>query len=182
MEKIIIANMPCHNWEGEPYKSTLWTWRRSGSRWSHSIPNSLGGYHQYPFMIGYATSYLLKHEIDVMMLDSIAARHTYSQFFNVVERIEPTIFIIETSAGTYQNDLNIASKLSQHYGIKIALTGNYATVNYRQILIDNNWITSILRGEYEFNSLQLIKDAENNNIQKVYDYNICCLILIVMII
>jgi len=171
--KIIVANAPCYQWQGQPYQedSILWAWRRSGSRWSHSIPNSLGGYHQYPFMLGYTTSYLLENGINAMMLDSVAARHTYCQFFSIIEKNKPDIVITEISSGTLQNDLQIAKKLKD-FGTTVILTGNYATVNYQSLLKEYNFVDSIIRGEYEKNSLQAAIDWEHNKLEKYYDYNI----------
>ena len=93
---------------------------RAGSRWPWTQPAPPGAIH-YPFMMGYASSFLRAHGHATMILDSIAEEdYSYSSFFKKVKRYNPELIIFEISTPTLDIDMWIAGKLAADYHVALA--------------------------------------------------------------
>lgn len=158
--KILITNPPWIKGKGllkERYGV------RAGSRWPFTIPfwqlfryqpRSIPYYAPYPLFMGYATTYLQSQGIEAKFYDAVAYRHDYQTFYKEVDKFKPDIVIQETSTPSFPLDLEIAKKLHQKY--EIVLVGPHATA-FAEKLIKLSFVDYVLKGEYEFSSLEMIK-------------------------
>jgi len=129
---------------------------RAGSRWPWSKPHGLSDYAPFPFFMAYAASFLERHNVQVGLYDAVAIREiSYDAFYQYVKKACPKIVVLETSTPTIHIDLQVAKKLSEILpNSEIALSGSHATV-FAENLIKLPYITYILKGEYEVNSLEM---------------------------
>ena len=156
--KILFSNPP---WFAD--QGTRWG-VRAGSRWPFTAPAGCG-YYPYPFLMGYAVSWLRKHGIDAHMADSILSRETLHSYLTRLKELKFDWVVMETSSASIDNDLKIAKQAARY--AKIALCGPHATT-FAGELIKIPFIKAVLRGEYENASLALAVTGE----EKIYDYNI----------
>jgi radical SAM superfamily enzyme YgiQ (UPF0313 family) len=161
MERVALVNAPWNYID----KSGNRRWGvRAGSRWPFTIDHP-GGYKPFPFFLAYATSFIQKHGFKTLFVDSITARHTYEQFFNIIRDFNPHYTVVETSTPSIDNDLLIAKQLRQDIGCKVILTGTHATV-FADELIKLPYVYAVLKGEYEQSLLRFLESGETG----VYDY------------
>jgi radical SAM superfamily enzyme YgiQ (UPF0313 family) len=156
MSTIAITNPP---WYYKDENGKLRIGIRAGSRWPFTIEYQKDiGYRPFPFFMAHAMSYLLSKGIAAHFVDSITANHTYTQFFNIINDLDPQIVLIEISTPSAQNDLTIARML-HNKGRKVVLAGTHATV-FADELIKLPYVDAVLKGEYEKNLLQYIETRE----------------------
>lgn len=134
----------------------------AGSRWPWSQVGSLCHYSPFPFFMAYAVAILRQEGIDAGMYDSVVIRETnYESYYQHIKELNPQIIVIETSTPTIQTNLQVAEKLSQIIpSVEIALSGPHATV-FAESLIELPYITYILKGEYELNSVKMWKTRQS---------------------
>ncbi|MBI4652605.1 hypothetical protein HY745_15290, partial [Candidatus Desantisbacteria bacterium] len=137
---------------------------RAGSRWPFTLPCG-SGYYPFPFLMSHAASYLRENGIEAYMVDSILTRESYNSFIKRIKEIKFDWVIIETSTPSIEHDLKLCEDISKYS--KVALSGPHATT-FAEELIKKPYIKAILKGEYEKNSLELLRTGE----EKVYDYNL----------
>lgn len=153
--KILVTNPPWIFGKGLKKRFGL----RAGSRWSFSIPyypffHFRIGYNPYPGFMGYTVSYLQSQGIDARFYDAIACRHSYTTFYKNVDSFKPDIIIQETSTPSIEIDLEIAKRLHEKY--EVCLVGSHASLD-AQNLIQLPFVDYILKGEYEYSSLEMVK-------------------------
>jgi len=120
-------------------------------------------YVPYPAFMGYAASYLTSQGVDVCFYDTIALGHTYKGFFEEVKKFGPEIVIQETSTPSFDVDIRLARKLHQE-GLEVCLVGPHATA-FADDLIKLPFVDYVLKGEYEYSSLQMIESRQ----KRVYE-------------
>ena len=126
----------------------------AGSRWPWSSQDVASDYIPFPFFMAYAVSMLKQAGADVDLYDSVAVQEfNYESYYQHIKEMNPKIIVIETSTPTIHLNLQVAERLSQIIpSVEIALCGPHATV-FAEELIKLPYITYILKGEYELNSI-----------------------------
>lgn len=164
MTDILVANQPWYFYSDEEEKWQFGV--RGGSRWPHTLDRP-GGYKPFPFYLSYTDAYLNDlPNINSEFLDAITKRWSYTQFYNVVDFINPEYVLLETSTPSINNDLEIAEKL-YNKGYKIILGGTHATV-FAEKLIENDFVFAIVKGEMEKPTAKVLRTGEPG----IYDYDI----------
>ncbi len=127
---------------------------RAGSRWPWTMPVPHGG-PPYPFIMGYAASYLRANGFEVNVLDAVAdEEYDYFKFLKRVEAENADIVVVECSTPTIDIDTWFAKKVSKFS--RVALAGPH--LNDETIpQIQNSFpeIDFYLPGEYILSSLEM---------------------------
>lgn len=143
---------------------------RAGSRWAHTIQQQ-AGYKIFPMNLAYVTSLLKQDGHDVMLIDSITARHTYTQFYNIIKDFNPDTIVCEIGAACEDNDMTILRNLQKMIpDAKVIITGCNATINAER-LIENKFVSAICKGDY-VKSVQHVIDEEIDGIIDPIEYNL----------
>lgn len=152
--KILLVNLP---W----YKNGRWG-VRAGSRWPHTKDPSEGKYMPFPFFLAQATSLLQKNSVDAQMIDAIAEGLTEDAFMNRLLARDINYLVAETSVPSFLQDMEILKKISE-LGIKIILCGPNSLTYQTDFMRQYPFIDFVLKGEYEFTLLELIRALENKS-------------------
>lgn len=152
--KFLLANLPWH-------KNGTWG-VRAGSRWPHTKDPSEGKYMPFPFFLAQATSLLQRNSVHAEILDAIAEELTEDTFMQriLVKKID--YLVAETSVPSFFQDMEILKKISKN-NIKIILCGPNSLIYQPAFMRQYSFIDFVLKGEYEFTLLDLIKAIENNS-------------------
>ena len=162
MTKVLITNPP---WIVEDKLGRKRYGIRAGSRWPLTVKAYRHEtYSPYPGFMGYATAYLQNEGIETKFYDAIAERHNNETFFRTVNEFVPDIIIQETSTPSFNVDIGIAEKLHEKY--EVCLVGPHATT-FAESLIKIPYVDYILKGEYEYSSLEMVKTKRKG----IYELN-----------
>lgn len=115
-------------------------------------------YVPYPGFMGYAVSYLRSQNIETEYYDAIAQGHSYERFFKEMDNFKPKIIIQETSTPSFEVDIELSKKLHEN-GCEVCLVGPHATA-FAEKLIKLPFVDYVLKGEYEYSSLKMIKSQK----------------------
>lgn len=149
--KVVLANLP---WKiGERWGV------RAGSRWPHIKASQEGEYLPFPFFLAYASALLKKNGYDVYLIDAIAEKLPYENFIRKVKKIAPDFIVAETATASLYNDIVLLKRLSRAAGIIIC--GPDVNITSKEFLEKNQFITYVLKGEYELTLLELLQHLDN---------------------
>lgn len=151
--KVLLANIP---WEKNG-KSGV----RAGSRWPHIKDEPEDKYLPFPFFLAYATSLLKENGFDAVLVDAIAEGISYKEFIQKAHKESPDLMVVETSTVSLNDDLNFIN--SAKFDMPIALCGPHSGISEPDFLIEQARIRYILKGEYEFTLLDLVKQLSNGS-------------------
>ncbi|MEO5357147.1 MAG: radical SAM protein [Nitrospirae bacterium YQR-1] len=140
---------------------------KAGSRWPWSYIKRINEecVPPFPFYLAYSAQILRNEGFDVYTLDGVALNMEKPVFIEKVLTVAPDVLVIETAAHAFMHDVNLAkelkSKLSSN--LKIIFTGPHATTFANEIMLNYPHIDIVLRGEYEFLLLEVVKRLQNND-------------------
>ena len=141
--KVLVTNPP---WPGPGYGA------RSDVRWPHKREDK---YLEYPIYLSYAVSVLEKTGFEVGFIDSVEEELSISDFVGAVKKTGADIVIIECSTPSIRYDLLTAEKLKEEISdIFVVLVGSHPTFFHREILMENEFVDVICRGEFDL----IVKD------------------------
>lgn len=162
--KILLCNPPCRiDIDSNCERFFI----RAGSRWPFSIikeKTQTLEYIPFPFYLAYTASLLEKDGYDVFVIDAIAMNLSMNDFMNRVSNISPDVILFETSTPTINYDIKVITELKKITKSKLILTGTHATVFPEQIMAQCKDIDYIIRWEYEFSCLELVKALSSKNV------------------
>jgi len=160
--KVLLANMP---WQRQGRCGV-----RAGSRWPHIKDSSEGDYMPFPFFLAYSASLLKKNNFEVKLIDAIAEGLSEEQFLKDVRNFDPDLILIETSTVSLEEDLAFIEKIDKK--IPVALCGPDVNIRQEEFLRENKRISYILKGEYEFTLLDLVKHlGQGSSLENVLGLN-----------
>ncbi len=155
---ILLVNLPWQNKQ---------RWGiRAGSRWPFTTPKAEGQdippYLPFPFYLAYASALLKKKGFSAQVLDAVALGWGESRFFGFLNSRQFNVFVIETSTPSFNNDLDYAEKIKSIFPYaSIIFTGPHSSVFAEDILRQNSFVDFIIKGEYEYSLLNLLKSWQN---------------------
>ena len=126
---------------------------RAGSRWPHITGGSVsqGGFIEYPFYLGYATSILLRDGHDVRVIDALAEELSADVFQQRIVDFNPELVMLEVSTPSLLHDLNTAIRIKQALPhVRIAFAGLHGALRSAEFLKENAMVDYTLYGEYEY--------------------------------
>ena len=139
--KILLANPPG-------------PWLRC--RWDIKMPKGAANYYPYPVRLAYATSVLKNHGYDAHIIDATAAEMTRQQFMKKFKEIDPDILIWETTASSFDYDLQTMKMLKKiKPNLIMAASGYHATPAYKECL--KAGYKYVIVGECEYSILDLVR-------------------------
>lgn len=148
--KVLFANPPW--WDGT--RAGV----RCGSRWpfafdSRSQPDRphWPEYCPYPFFMGYAATYAMRHVpgATVRLWDSIQNRESYRSFMARLKEYAPDFVVLESASPSWEHDRKLVRAIHATLpGVKIIVTGPIATADGGRIM-DEQPVHACVRGEYE---------------------------------
>jgi anaerobic magnesium-protoporphyrin IX monomethyl ester cyclase len=137
-KKVVVTNPP---WPGPGYGA------RSDVRWPHKRKDK---YLEYPIYLSYAVAVLEKSGFEVLFIDGVAEELSISEFVGAVKKTGADIVIIECSTPSIRYDLLTAEKLKEEMcDIFVVLAGSHPTFFHEEILMGNEFIDVICRGEFD---------------------------------
>jgi len=162
--KILIANPPFKIPVGKYFEKY---YIRSGSRWPHSgikWRGTLPHYLPFPFFLAYAAALLKNSGFDVSVSDGVALDKNPEEYLvEEVVPLKPDVVFFEATTPTIENDLLFAASVKKTTGAIVIVGGTHATTHYEQILTSSSAAPDyVIRGEYEFALLELVKILGNN--------------------
>lgn len=125
---------------------------RAGSRWPHKSEGGFG-YAAFPFWLAYTAALIEQAGFIVELKDCIALRWNMQQLTEHVNSFAPDLVIMETSAPSYQMDLETFRQLKLQ--VPAAAVGFHATALPEMHL--NDGFEYVIRGEYELSALSLTR-------------------------
>jgi signal transduction histidine kinase len=114
--------------------------------------------------VGNSLESLLKNNgKEARLIDAIAEGISEESCLKKIIAYAPDLVLIEISTPSFYNDLRISALIHQALPkAAIALCGAHATTFAQEILAEYDYIDYVLRGEYEYTLLELIKKIEAN--------------------
>jgi len=137
--KVLIINPP---WEVKGGYGC-----RSNTRWPHVRKDK---HLLFPVYLGYTAAVLEKEGIETKVIDAVAEDYDSEKFVSVVKKERPDICFIETSTPTINEDLKNARLIKESLKTEIFLFGAHVTTFHWEIVKQNNFITGVIRGEFEY--------------------------------
>ena len=132
---------------------------RAGSRWPWTQDAPFDALH-YPFIMGYAASYLKESGYDVNIIDAIAEEeYSYDNFIGKVKEEKADIVVIECSTPTIDIDLWMAKRITEF--TDVALAGPHLTRKSEEIQSKYPYIKYLLKGEYIKSTLNMVRMKKN---------------------
>jgi len=136
--KVLVTNPP---WPGPGYGA------RSDVRWPHKRKDK---YLEYPIYLSYAVAVLEKSGFEVGFIDGIAEELSISDFVEAVKKTGADMVIIECSTPSIRYDLLTAEKLKGEISdVFVVLVGSHPTFFHKRILMENEFVDVICRGEFD---------------------------------
>lgn len=154
--KIVLANLPWHKFGR--------TGVRAGSRWPHLRNSSEANYLPFPFFLAYSSALLKKHSFDVVLIDAIVEKMSYSYFLKLIKKINPRLLFCETSTVTLEHDLRLLNMIDKN--IAVALGGPDVNMRQPAFLKKHRFIDYVIIGEYESTLVELASNLETNKSPK----------------
>jgi radical SAM superfamily enzyme YgiQ (UPF0313 family) len=139
---------------------------RSGSRWPHSavkIKRTTPHYLPFPFFLAYSASLLREVNFDVYVIDAIALDISEGTLLERIRKIRPNLVFYEVTTPTVDYDLLLANKIKEISDSVIIVGGAHASFFASQIILENESIDFVLKGEYEWSLLELTKSLEEGS-------------------
>lgn len=131
------------------------TWRQYGERGIRAgcrVPNSIRtGQHTFipfPFTLAYAMAKLEADGVPTLIIDGVGEDLDQQEYFSRVAAFKPDLIVNEMATQSHKLDIEIAAKLKDLTGVKIAVCGPHPTAIPAEILA-HKFIDFVLLGEYE---------------------------------
>ena len=131
---------------------------RAGSRWPHVRDDAESNYLPFPFFLAYGASLLESQGFTVQLIDAVCSEMSDEEFINAVDAFRPDVLVAETSTLSLEDDLAFLKRLRTTSAI--VLCGPDSNIQNPQFLKDNPFIGFVLKGEYEFTLLDLVKHVD----------------------
>ncbi|MBN1493734.1 MAG: radical SAM protein, partial [Candidatus Omnitrophica bacterium] len=144
---------------------------RAGSRWPHLKHKPEDRYLPFPFFLAYATSLLKKNGFEAKLLDAIAEGRDHDKTLSFIKEYSPTHLVVETSFITLQGDLDFLKALT-HPCVKI-LVGPNTYIASGSFLQEHPYIDHIIKGEYEFPLLELVRSTDQRSRSVIVPNSLC---------
>lgn len=153
--KVLLANIP---WSTEEGKYGV----RAGSRWAHTRSKDVQtvNYYPFPFFLAYTTALLKKKGIRAEIKDCLAEGMGERDFFDFLRKGRFDVVIMETSTVSIYNDLRIAKRIKEEFGVTLVVCGTHTSALYEEIMRENGFIDFIMYGEYDYTALDMVKTLE----------------------
>lgn len=151
--KVFLGNAP---WYREGHYGV-----RAGSRWPHFEKNE-ACYMPFPFFLGYAAALLEREKIPVFLVDGIADRLSEDEFFRKLLSYRPDLVLLEVSTASLELDRANCRRVRELFGdeVRLAITGADISLWTPRFFQDNPAVDYVLKGEYEFTLLELVRCLE----------------------
>ncbi|MCX7919058.1 MAG: B12-binding domain-containing radical SAM protein [bacterium] len=118
----------------------------------------------YPLWLAYATGVLAEAGYEVELIDAPAAGLDLPQVLERAKIYQPNLIVLDTSTPSIYNDIAVAEKLKEVVpNTRIALVGTHVTALPEQTLELSEKIDYILRGEYEYTLLDLVRLLDDSS-------------------
>jgi len=163
---IVFANIPFVKHDNE---GNIYTGPNAGSRWPWTSAG-LTDYACFPFFMGYAVNYLIKHGFDAKFYDGVALKHwNYEVVKSHIAKFQPDILFLETSTPLFRTIKELARWAKESFSSRIVLVGPHIQA-YANDLITESFVDHCVIGEYEKPALDIVSKLDKAKSIYVYDH------------
>jgi len=161
--KVLLANPP---WKRDGRFGV-----NAGSRWPHTYDMSrydtnLPPYIPYPFFMGHLYAMLQQTGVSSWMIDGVAEGYSDEEFIYETYGYSPDLILIETSAPSFENDLEYAARIKEFLpDTKICMTGSHVSF-LKEDLMEHTQIDLGIAREYEDSALALAEKLKKGKSYK----------------
>ncbi|MEI7811046.1 MAG: radical SAM protein [Ignavibacteria bacterium] len=133
------------------------------SRGSRSPAVTKSGTVYYPVWLALAAGVAEQNGNNIILIDSPAEVLDFEQTFERLKEFNPNLAVIETSTGSFTNDVKFSEELKKIFpGIFVCLVGNHVTALHYESMNENPEIDAVARKEYEDTVVELAQALTNN--------------------
>ena len=132
----------------------------AGSRcpWSLiKLQDALPRYSMFPFFMGYAAAILEQNGYSVEAIDAVPLNLSQEEFVKQCIAQQPELIVFETSTTTINYIRYLSGILKKMTQAIIVFTGSHVTALPEETISSTDHLDYIIRGEYEFALLELVK-------------------------
>jgi len=109
---------------------------------------------------------------EIKIIDCLVNAYSSEDIINLIKDQDYHLMVIEISSPAFKQALSLCKKIKKNQNIFIVAVGSDVSERYKNYLSLNSTFDFILRGEYEFEIFNLIKelnsDRKNEEIKKYY--------------
>ncbi len=138
----------------------------AGSRCPWSLVkhiSELPRYAMFPFMMGYAAAILEDNNYQVEAIDAIPLNLSESEFMDQAIKAKADMILFEPVTTSIEYISGLAKTLAKNTNAIIVFAGSHVTALPEECLRRYPQIDYILRGEYEYSLLDLVKALDSNS-------------------
>ncbi|MFK7893499.1 MAG: radical SAM protein [Granulosicoccus sp.] len=111
----------------------------------------------FPMFLGYTAALLEKDGLKVSALDGVPLDIDDATFIERAIEAQPDVIVLEPNSAVITDLLALVKILKEKTQASILLVGTHVTAEYRQIIASHPEVDYIIRGEFEYGVLDLIK-------------------------
>ncbi len=138
---------------------------RSNVRWPFTVSRKTwrekGCSYHFPIYQAYTAALLMKHGMDVGVIDCSVDALDAEAYCARVEEAAPGLVVIETATASFAQDIVTIRMVKERTGAPVALVGPHATIFHESILREHPFVDYVVRGEYELTVLELVRALED---------------------
>ena len=116
----------------------------------------------YPFWLSYAAGVAMEAGHDVLLIDAIARKWSFSETIRAIKNFSPELTVIETTTPSIISDMEFVGKLKKSIKTKIALVGTHVSALPEETLKKYKNVDFIARREFDYTVKELIEYLEKN--------------------
>jgi anaerobic magnesium-protoporphyrin IX monomethyl ester cyclase len=162
---ILFANIPFVKYDSQ---GNIYTGPNAGSRWPWTNLGLTDYYACFPFFMGYAVNYLIKHGVDAKFYDGVALKHwNYEVVKSHIAKFQPDILFLETSTPLFKTIKELAIWAKESFNSRIVLVGPHIQA-YANELINESFVDNCVVGEYEKPALDIVLKLDKA--KSIYTY------------
>ncbi|MBP0014395.1 MAG: hypothetical protein J7545_00775 [Roseofilum sp. SBFL] len=163
---VLFCNIPFIKYDEQ---GNIYTGPNAGSRWPWT-GKGIHGYACFPFFMGYAVNYLIKHGIDAQFYDAVALHHwDYKRVESEIAQYNPDILFLETSTPLYRKVKEFAIWAKEQFSCRVVLVGPHVQA-YVNDLIQEPFVDHCVVGEYEKPALDIVLKQDRATPIYTYDH------------
>lgn len=127
----------------------------------------------FPMFLGYTAALLEQAGFQVKALDAVPIDLAEDDFDARAVEAQPDVVLFEPNSAVITDVLRTAESIKARTGAIIVLAGTHVTAEYRDVMAASKAIDYIVRGEFEYGVLDLLKALRDGSSPEEIDGVVC---------